>query len=199
MSGRLASCATWTLVLLALWTWGLRLTDGGSFGGLTHDAPVQAAAEPLAGDPEPRLLEIDAIDVRAEIVARGVDDSGGVAAPPFDRADTVGWYEAGPTPGAPGAAILVGHVDTRTAPAVFYELSALTPGDEVRVTRADGTTATFAVDEVELVERTEFDAAHVYGPRRDGAAELRLITCGGTYDTTRDAYSANVVVSAHLV
>ncbi len=49
-----------------------------------------------------------------------------------------------------------------------------------------------------MVERGAFDAARVYGPRRGGAAELRLITCGGTFDAATRSYSANVVVSAYL-
>ncbi|MGP3970239.1 class F sortase [Streptomyces sp. 6N223] len=194
MVHRLASCVTWTLLLLALWAWGLHLTDGPVFGG---GAPTVRAA-PLAGAPAPRRLEIDAIGVSADIVARGVDADGGVAPPPFDTPQAVGWYAGGPTPGAVGAAVLVGHVDTRSEPAVFYALSTLRPGDGVRVTRADGSTATFAVGEVEVIDRDDFDPGHVYGPRDPGAAELRLITCGGSYDPDRRAYSANVVVSAYL-
>jgi LPXTG-site transpeptidase (sortase) family protein len=191
---RLASCVTWTLLLLALWTWGRHLTDGEMFGGGT----AVLRATPLAGDPAPSRLEIDAIGVRADIMARGVDAGGGVAPPPFDTPQAVGWYAGGPTPGAAGAAVLVGHVDTRTEPAVFYSLSTLRPGDSVRVKRADGSTATFAVSEVEVIDRADFEPGHVYGPRDPGSAELRLITCGGSYDPDRRAYSANVVVSAYL-
>jgi LPXTG-site transpeptidase (sortase) family protein len=198
--GRLASCATWTLLLLALWAWGLHLTGGPVFGGGSASGAGTPAvrAAPLAGDPPPRRLEIDAIGVSADIVARGVDADGGVAPPPFDTPRAVGWYAGGPTPGEAGAAVLVGHLDTRTEPAVFYSLSTLKAGDGVRVTRADGSAATFAVGEVEVIDRADFDPGHVYGARDPGAAELRLITCGGSYDPERRAYSANVVVSAYL-
>jgi LPXTG-site transpeptidase (sortase) family protein len=188
---------TWTLLLLALWVWGRDLTDGRVFGSGGGTATLRAA--PLAGDPAPRRLEIDAIGVSAGIVARDVDAAGGVAPPPFDTPQAVGWYAGGPTPGAAGAAVLVGHVDTTTAPAVFYDLGSLKPGDGVRVRRADGSTAAFAVSEVEVIDRADFDARHVYGPRDPGSAELRLITCGGSYDPERRAYSANVVVSARLI
>ncbi|MDT0342966.1 class F sortase [Streptomyces litchfieldiae] len=209
--GRLAPAVTWGLLLLGLWLWGRDLTEGGLGptalpGGGTATAGARAGvgnalpppAAPLAGAPAPSLVEIDAIGVRAEVLPRGVDDAGGVEPPPFDSPGLVGWYAGGPTPGAVGAAVLVGHVDTETEPAVFYALSTVEPGSAVRVTREDGSVAAFTVSEVEVVERGEFDAARVYGPRRAGAAELRLITCGGTFDPRERAYSANVVVSAYL-
>ncbi|MGK5529411.1 class F sortase [Streptomyces sp. URMC 129] len=209
-TGRLLSAVAWTVLLLALWLWGRELTDGGLPGGLPGpgDAPatgragdggaLPAPAEPLTGHPAPRTVEIDSIGVRADIVARDVDASGGVEPPPFETPGLVGWYAGGPTPGAEGAAVLVGHVDTEKEPAVFYALSDVRPGSEVRVTRADGSVAEFTVSDVEVVERGDFDAEYVYGPHRAGAAELRLITCGGTFDHERRSYSANVVVSAYL-
>jgi hypothetical protein len=198
VGGRLISGVTWAVLLLALWVWGRDLTEG-EFprlpGAVFGDV---SAAKPLDGAPAPRLLEIDAIGVRAEVMARGVDDGGGVAPPPYDTPQAVGWYADGPTPGAEGAAVLVGHLDTTTDPAVFYHLSTLDPGAKARVTRADGSTAEFTVSKVEVIDHADFDAAHVYGPHDPGAAELRLITCGGSYDSARRTYSANVVVSASL-
>ncbi|MGP4114353.1 class F sortase [Streptomyces sp. 4N509B] len=215
MGGRLVSWVTWTVLLLGLWAWGVHLTSGQPPGGaddvrgagvgagvgggeVTGEGATAALAKPLAGDAAPERLTIPAIGVRAEVMARGIDANGGVEPPPFDAPQAVGWYADGPTPGASGAAVLVGHVDTATEPAVFYDLGSLEPGDTVHVTRSDGSEATFAVDEVELIDHADFDATYVYGPREQGAAELRLITCGGDYDQARDAYSANVVVSAHL-
>ncbi|MCQ4195714.1 class F sortase, partial [Streptomyces parvulus] len=132
------------------------------------------------------------------VLAGGLDAKGAVEPPPFERAGSVGWYADGVTPGAAGTALMVGHVDTETRPAVFYRLSALEPGETVRVTRDDGATAEFTVDDVEVLTRDGFDARQAYGPRDPGRAELRLITCGGTFDRTTNSYTANVVVSAYL-
>ena len=33
--------------------------------------------------------------------------------------DTVGWFGEGTKPGAPGNAVMAGHVDSKTGPAVF--------------------------------------------------------------------------------
>ncbi|UCM88304.1 class F sortase [Streptomyces marincola] len=201
-AGRLAAAATWAVLLLALSLWGRELTGGAPAGPLPAGGQAQGArlpppAAPLPGDAEPRAVEFEAVGVRADVVPRGLDDGGGVAPPPFGQPDLVGWYADGPTPGAEGAAVLVGHLDTEREPAVFHGLSEAEPGDAVRVTRADGSVAEFAVRGVEVVERGAFDAARVYGPR-SGGAELRLITCGGDFDPATRAYSANVVVSAYL-
>lgn len=66
------------------------------------------------------------------------------------------------------------------------------------MTRTDGTVAEFTIDDVQVFTRERFNARKAYGPRKDGRAELRLITCGGTYDRASKSYTANVVVSAYL-
>ncbi|CAM5403090.1 Sortase OS=Streptomyces viridochromogenes OX=1938 GN=ACM01_22855 PE=4 SV=1 [Streptomyces viridochromogenes] len=155
------------------------------------------AARPLA-DALPQRVEIPALGVRAPVVARGLDAHGAVDPPPYRQAAAVGWYAAGPAPGAEGAALMVGHTDTETRPAVFHRLAALRPGARVRVLLAGGRVAEFTVDDVRTVERDQFDAGWVYGPHRPGRAELRLITCAGTFDRATRTYSANLVVSAYL-
>ncbi|UED86083.1 class F sortase [Streptomyces profundus] len=207
--GLLTPLLVWTLVLGAFWFWGRELTGGAGLPWLAfHDreervrsverSGLPSAGDPLPGDAPPRTVSIDSIGVAAEVLPRGLDEGGGVEPPPFDSADAVGWWAGGATPGAVGAAVLVGHVDTETEPAVFHALEKVGAGDEVRVERADGTAAVFTVSDVTLVERAGFDPERVYGPSTPGAAELRLITCGGTYDRERGSYSANVVVSAYL-
>ncbi|MGW1186525.1 class F sortase [Streptomyces sp. NPDC002559] len=198
----------WAVLLLGLWLWGRGITDGPGGGSAPTTGDVAAVGRPLGvalppphdpiGGAVPRRVEIPSIGVDAPVVVRGLDGDGAVEPPPFDRPQTVGWYGDGTRPGANGPALLVGHVDTETKPAVFYGLSATRPGAEVEVTRADGTVAEFTVDDVRVLTRARFDAAEAYGPRKDGRAELRLITCGGTYDRASHSYDANVIVSAYL-
>ncbi|MFI9242033.1 class F sortase [Streptomyces sp. NPDC053086] len=205
-TGRLVTGLAWTLLLFGLWLWGRGVTDvepgtaapgtGDVFavGGL---AGLPRAQRPL-GDAVPQRVDIPALGVQAPVVARGLDAQGAVDPPPYDQPGVVGWYGAGPKPGATGAALLVGHVDTETRPAVFYQLSTLKPGQRVRVFRADGKVAEFTVDDVRVLPREGFDARQAYGPREPGRAELRLITCGGTFDRATRSYTANVVVSSYL-
>jgi sortase (surface protein transpeptidase) len=92
--------------------------------------------------------------------------------------------------------VIVGHLDTRTGPAVFAGLSTLKPGGLVETLRADGRTAVYTVDAVRQYEKARFPSQEVYGARK--RPELRLITCGGVYDRQSGGYQSNVVVFAHL-
>ncbi|GAB3126835.1 class F sortase [Streptomyces calidiresistens] len=200
--GGAVTTVAWAVLLFGLWLWGRELTGGEpDLGGpvrLSDGRVLPAPVRPLDGEAVPVRLEMDGPALRAEVIERGVEADGGVEPPPFEAADTAGWFRDGPVPGAAGAALLVGHVDTDTGRAVFYDLSTVEPGAEVEVLRSDGRTAVFTVERVDVVELSAFDPEAVYGPHREGRAELRLITCGGEFDAERSSYSANVVVSAYL-
>lgn len=199
-AGRLPTAVAWAVLLVGLWLWGSGLVGpppGTSTSAAAPDVRLPPPARPLASAP-PRRVDIPDLGVRAPVTARGLDARGAVEPPPYERAGTVGWYAAGAAPGSAGVALLVGHVDTETRPAVFYKLSVLRPGATVRVARDDGGTAEFTVDDVRVQPRDRFDARQAYGPHHPGRAELRLITCGGTFDRARRSYTANVIVSAYL-
>lgn len=205
--GRLITLAAWVVLLFGLWLWGKDVTDDdftvpvlGDFGGVGEPAEgtLPDALEPLSGGAAPTSIAIDELGVSAEIVAKGLDEDGAVEAPPLSEGHTVAWYGDGPTPGVAGVSLLVGHVDTDTDRAVFYNLSSAEPGSEVQVARQDGTVVEFTVENVEVLQRDGFDPDRAYGPRADGRAELRLITCGGDFDQDEGTYTANVVVSAYL-
>ncbi|MFJ5710211.1 class F sortase [Streptomyces sp. NPDC093105] len=209
-SSRPVTGVAWAVLLLGLWVWGQDTVHGpGGSSAPTHgdiaavgrplgvDLPPSRA--PIPGAAEPRRVQLPALGIDAPVVPRGLDATGAVDPPPYELPHTVGWYGPGTTtPGAAGPALLVGHVDTDTRPAVFYHLSAARPGETVRVTRTDGSVAVFTVDDVRVVPRDAFDPRAVYGPRDPSRAELRLITCGGTFDRATATYTANVVVSAYL-
>jgi sortase (surface protein transpeptidase) len=145
----------------------------------------------------PVRLEIPQLGLSAPFTRLQLDRSGVLVPPPGDNPNLVGWYGNGVTPGERGPAIVAGHVDTRTGPAVFLLLRMLDAGNIVDITRADGTIAAFFVDDVETYSKAGFPNRAVYGDTPD--AQLRLITCGGQYDRTRGGYLSNVVVFAHLV
>ncbi|MEU9507892.1 class F sortase [Micromonospora sp. NPDC048170] len=164
------------------------------------DAPAQSRSAPSVPPlhrAEPVDVRIPAIDVRARIVPVGADAEGRLEVPPPDRPTLAGWYRHGVSPGETGNAVLVGHVDTAAGPAVFFDLGRLRVGDTVRVTRADASVAAFAVDGVGSYPKDRFPTDLVYGP--NGAAGLRLITCGGRFDRDSGDYVDNVVVFATRV
>ncbi|HEX2073827.1 MAG TPA: class F sortase [Geodermatophilus sp.] len=147
-------------------------------------APAEAAA--------PVRVRVPAVGLDAPLTPVGVDDAGALVVP--DDLGTAGWLADGPAPGETGPAVLAGHVDSRSGPAVFAVLDEVAVGDEVQVERGDGTTVRFTVTGVRGVPKDAFPTTAVYGPTP--GAELRLITCGGAFDRSRRSYTDNVVVSA---
>nr|WSW66983.1 class F sortase [Streptomyces sp. NBC_00995] len=158
-------------------------------------SPTPTTAPALARS-VPKRLKIPAIAVDAPFTPLSIGASGRLDAPPPNDTNLVGWFQGGVTPGERGASIVAGHVDTLTGPAVFLQLRFLRPGSTVDITRADGTVATFKVDTVETFSKAKFPDKRVYADTPD--AQLRLITCGGTYDKKARDYEDNVVVFAHL-
>ncbi|MET9341366.1 class F sortase [Nonomuraea sp. NPDC003804] len=148
-------------------------------------------------DSPPLNLQIPSLDIAAAVMRVGVDEDGRIGAPPLSVSDKVGWFKMGPRPGAPGAAVMVGHYDNTTGPAVFYRISELTPGRRVFVTRKDGRRLRFVVTKVATYPKDEFPAREVYGD--PGHPALRLITCAGAFNTTTRHYLDNTVVFAKLI
>jgi hypothetical protein len=145
----------------------------------------------------PVRLEIPRIGVRTALGTVGRDAAGAIDVP---QAGVSGgrdafWYRGLVAPGAVGPAVLVGHVDSRTGgPAVFYRLGELTPGDAVTVRRADGSSVRFVVRALGRYPKAAFPGDAVYGPTP--GPELRLITCGGGFDSRHGTYRDNLVVFA---
>ena len=107
-----------------------------------------------------------------------------------------GWYTRGPAPGERGPAVILGHLDSYTGPAVFWRLSTLHAGDVVEVDREDGSKVAFKVTRIASFSVDSFPSAEIYGP--SAGPELRLITCGGTYSLNRRQYLSNVVAFASI-
>lgn len=137
-------------------------------------------------------LTIPAIGVSTPLINLGLNEDHTMEVP--SDFDLAGWYRYSPTPGEAGPAVIAGHVDSHTGPAVFYRLTDLQPGDEVQVGKADGTTETFTVDRVEQHPKHAFPHEDVYGDTDD--SQLRLITCGGIFDQAENAHRDNIIVYA---
>ena len=112
---------------------------------------------------------------------------------PTDYGDT-GWWSGGARPGDNGPAVIVGHVDSKTGPAVFLPPDRAAPGGQIVVVRSDGSRARFTVQGSERYPKDAFPTARVYG-RTDGST-LRLVTCGGDFDSSTGHYEDNTIVYA---
>jgi hypothetical protein len=145
---------------------------------------------------KPTRVSIASLGVRADVVEVGRADDGSIAPPVEDPVHTVGWYGIGPTPGEPGTAVMVGHVDTHDRPAVFHNLHQIQAGKLIEVSRKDRRVATFKVDSVESFPKTSFPADRVL--MHDDVPRLALVTCGGEWLGGETGYADNVIVFAHL-
>ena len=163
-------------------------------------AALPAPVGPIAGVahsqdariPLPVTLTIPAIGVQTRLTHLGLTAAGALQVP--STTAVAGWYTGGARPGAIGPAVIAGHIDSHVGPGVFFHLSQLRPGDQVFVRRADGTLAVFRVTAVRSYAKDRFPTLAVYGPTPD--AELRLITCGGTFNPELRSYLSNTVVYA---
>jgi len=155
-------------------------------------APPQSAAAQVA---RPVSLTIPLIGVKTNLITLGLAAGGAMQVP--STSTVAGWFTGSPRPGAVGSSIIVGHVDSKSGPGIFFRLPELQKGDDVYVKRSDGTTAEFRVTEVQEYPKDHFPTDTVYGPTPD--AELRLITCGGTFDSVTGHYLSNIIVYASQI
>jgi hypothetical protein len=144
---------------------------------------------------KPEWLAIPAIGVFTTLVRLGLTAQDTLRVPP--TAAVAGWYTGGPRPGEIGSSIIAGHIDSRLGPGVFFHLGQLRRGDYIYVIRADHTVGIFEVTALRTYSKARFPREKVYGPVPD--AELRLITCGGTFDYATGSYLSNVVAYAVLI
>jgi hypothetical protein len=150
---------------------------------------------PKRGVAKPFWLLIPAIGVSTDLVRLGLTAQDTLQVPP--TAAVAGWYTGSPRPGAVGSSIIAGHIDSKLGPGIFYHLSQLRRGEYVYIIRENHTVAVFEVTSLRTYAKSRFPAKIVYGPVPD--AELRLITCGGTFDFTTGSYLSNVVAYATLI
>jgi sortase (surface protein transpeptidase) len=142
--------------------------------------------------PVPTRLEIPRIVVASPLGQLGRAPDGTVEVPA--RWEVAGWYERGPRPGDPGSAVILGHVDSRRGPAVFHRLKELRAGDEIIIGRADRSSVRFVVEQTGQYDKRRFPTEDVYYPTLVSA--LRLVTCGGEFDSGTGHYRSNVIVFA---
>jgi sortase (surface protein transpeptidase) len=105
----------------------------------------------------------------------------------------VGWYNAGPVPGAPGDAVIDGHAGYPGQPLVFGRLAKIQPGEPIVVLLADGSKQVFTVISVQSWPASSMpqDLFEPYGPAR-----LTLITCDGQFNSDNKTYASRLVVEA---
>jgi len=181
-----------------------RCGDGGEAQNGRLAMRLDAVDEHARGAPAPRVrhaarrparpvrIEIPSIGVDAPVVPLGLNPDRTLEVP-SDYGDA-GWWTGGARPGSPGPAIIAGHVDSQTGPAVFFRIRDLARGATIAVVRRDGTRARFTVIGSEQYPKARFPTERVYGST--SRPTLRLITCSGVFDRDSGHYLDNTVVYA---
>jgi sortase (surface protein transpeptidase) len=144
--------------------------------------------------PRPVRIQIPAIGVNARVIRLGLNRDHTLEVP-RNFSDT-GWWAGGTSPGDPGPAVIAGHVDSYTGPAVYFRLKELRRGNQIRIVRRNGSVVRFAVQGLRSYPKSHFPTKRVYGPTRQPT--LRLITCSGRFDGSTGHYLDNTVVFATL-
>ncbi|WP_371671732.1 class F sortase [Streptomyces sp. NBC_00289] len=170
-----------------------------------HDAadPAPAAARGTASPEAPRAgrvaaparVAVPSIGVSSSLMELGLNADRTVEVPPAEKGMTAGWYTGGAVPGQAGAAVIIGHNDTRFGKAVFHDLKKIDKGADITVTDDRGKASHFTVTATESVSKNSFPTEKVYGPTEDHA--LRLITCDGDFDAQGHPVN-NLIVYATL-
>lgn len=161
-------------------------------------APAVPAAPMPTSTPSasrlPARLIIPKLGVDAAVERVGLDANGNVGVPASPQ--DVAWYELGPAPGEAGSAVIDGHLDWTSGPAVFYNLWRLRPGDEIQVQLEDGKVLRFLVTGSNLYAATERPPADLFASW--GPPRLSLITCAGLWDAAHRSYRERLVVTTLL-
>lgn len=152
-----------------------------------------AVEEESAKAVTPVTIRIPKINVDTAIEQVGLLENGQMGVPADE--DQVGWFEPGVKPGSKGNAVIAGHVDSKTGPAVFYELDQLVAGDEIVIVDEAGNTLRFEVTKTERYETANAPIKEIFGAT--DKRNLNLITCSGTFGSA--GYDERFVVYTELV
>ncbi|UYQ62356.1 class F sortase [Streptomyces peucetius] len=161
----------------------------------TASAPAPASPDRRRTAAEPVQVAIPSIGVRSALMRLGLQPDGTVEVPPAEKGMTAGWYTGAAVPGELGAAVIIGHNETRFGRAVFHDLRDIRRGADITVRDAAGTAHRFTVTATETVSKKAFPTERVYGATDDRV--LRLITCDGAFDDEGHPVD-NLIVHAAL-
>jgi sortase A len=143
---------------------------------------------------KPNHIKIPSIDVNASVESVGVLENGEMGVP--EDPDKAGWFEPGTEPGSKGNSVIAGHVDSRTGPAVFYDLTKVKKGDEIIVSDDEGNEKTYIVEKLESYPQTNSPIEKVFGKTEE--KRLNVITCTGEFIRDKGGHQDRLVVYSKL-
>lgn len=153
-------------------------------GSNVKPTPAPSTPAPVANADIPTRVTVSSIGLDKPLKSMGLVD--GKINPP---SGVVQWYNAYPSPGKKGNAIIAGHV-TYNGPDVFANLHKVRVGDKITVSYKAAPTKTFVVKKKESVDKDDLRKRQdVWGPA--DKAHLVLITCDSDSGWENDQHHTN--------
>ncbi|ERI08708.1 sortase family protein [Aneurinibacillus aneurinilyticus ATCC 12856] len=142
----------------------------------------------------PTRLEVPSIKLIAPVEPVGILANGQMGVPAsFEKAGILmPWTK----PGENGNAVIAGHFDHYTGPAIFYHLRKLKSGDKVFLYDDKGTKLVFIVKTVESFKVKEAPLERIFGA--SPKAHLNLITCAGKFNKKTQEHAQRLVVFTEI-
>lgn len=160
-----------------------------------HSQAVQTVSAVVLNKPTtPETLTIKKLGIEAPIEQVGKDKNNSLGTP--SDVNDVGWYSYGFLPGEKGNAVMDGHIDSKSGPAVFYRLNDLHVGDEVQVKDKAGHEYIFTVVRKEIYDFDKVPMKELFKP--SSIPKLNLITCTGVFDHEHENYLQRTVIYSEL-
>ncbi|MBG9789908.1 MULTISPECIES: class F sortase [Brevibacillus] len=142
----------------------------------------------------PNRLQIPSIGLDTAIETVGITVEGNMDVPKsFDK---VGILTPWTKPGEKGNAVIAGHFDHYTGPAIFYHLKKLKHGDHVIVSDSNDHQLIYVVKEVTAFKTKEAPLERIFG--ETGTSNLNLITCSGKFNKKTQEHAKRLVVFTEL-
>lgn len=162
-----------------------------------HASLAASTSRPVVAVPNgwPKLLTIPRLGIKAPVESDPLTKLKPIDQQP--RWGDVLWYSRSVKPGEQGHALIIGHLDTYNAPAVFWNLRALKTGDKFTFGYNRGT-LTFQVTWVKSYANNAVPNSWIYG--WDNQRGVVLETCSGLFHgLNTGGYDHRLIVYARLV
>ena len=175
------------------------IPDGSAVVTYSTDRPDETSVAPdseysVAPD-QPRSISLPSIKAGGLIQKVGVDQHKAVAVP--GNVSVAGWFTGSVRPGAPGVALIDGHVQGKYTAGIFKRLKDIKPGQRFSVVFGDKSVRTFEVVRITSLTPDQ-TAARMLEPADGLASQLNLVTCDGAFDKASGQYAKRLLVISKL-
>lgn len=155
--------------------------------------PKQVHSQPKAIIPN--QVWVPSVGIKAKVQPVGLLENGQMDVP--KSSDVAGIFVKGVLPGEKGNALMAGHLDNYTGPAIFHPLKRVKPGDPIVISNEEGKYLVFSVIAVESYLTAEAPLEKIFGDT--DLEQLNLITCAGKYDRKKREHNKRLVVYTRLL